>query len=488
VLYYRPSRGQTKPAQNQQVLAVTKVLDDGGAGTLRWAIEKNNVAPGHYRIEIEPEGNQPGVIILKSALPPIKGPVQIEGMPWKKTGRYVAVDGSGYIPNRGIKGCPGALPGQYGTNVRTMTDPGLQLVDTEDVEISGLEIRNFCIGVLINRASGNLIHDNRIVANHGGAGVMLTGDDGHGNPTSTTTIHNKVLRNEFVDNGDGLELTRGAAFNLVADNVFQSTNANPEPSQGIEILRGNDNFVVENRFEGYSDGLQVNWGNRNFIASNELSDNTFGLSLTGIGNIVDSNRIHGNAVGIAVRPAEPSTMARLSRNQISDNGKNILRCNAGGSCDPKIRKGGIVLGLPGLEHDTFVGSRGGGVKPDPSTLLHICPHDAPNCEPAPNGGIMSPMLASAKREGGKFLVTGDFTGAPQSRYLVELFGNREKGSAEGEVWLADEPVVTDGKGRAHFSLTVNSGQMGAPISTFTATATSAEGGTSELSRPVQVAN
>jgi hypothetical protein len=39
-------------------------------------------------------------------------------------------------------------------------------------------------------------------------------------------MHNKVQRNEFLDNGDGLELTRGAAFNLVADNVFRSTDAN----------------------------------------------------------------------------------------------------------------------------------------------------------------------------------------------------------------------------------------------------------------------
>ena len=58
---------------------------------------------------------------------------------------------------------------------------------------------------------------------------MLTGDDGSGNPTPTTTVHNKVLRNEFVDNGDGLELTRGAAFNLVAGNVFRSTP--PIPSR-----------------------------------------------------------------------------------------------------------------------------------------------------------------------------------------------------------------------------------------------------------------
>src|SRR6516225_4598121 len=231
---------------------------------------------------------------LASPLTAIKGPVAIEGAPWKRSGEFVALDGSGYIEDKGPQTCPGAVAGQYGANVRTTSYSCLALVDTQGVEISGLELRNFCIGVLIHRASGNSIHDNRIVGNRGGAGVMLTGDDGNGNPTATTTVHNKVQRNEFLDNGDGLELTRGAAFNLVADNVFRSTDANPEPSQGIEILLGNDNTVVSNRFEGYSDGLQINWGHRNYIAANIFSNNTFGLSLSGAGNIINGNVISGN--------------------------------------------------------------------------------------------------------------------------------------------------------------------------------------------------
>src|SRR5499425_814310 len=88
-----------------------------------------------------------------------------------------------------------------------------------------------------------------------------------------------------------------STFNLVADNVFRSTDANPEPSQGIEILLGNDNTVVSNRFEGYSDGLQINWGHRNYIAANIFTNNSFGLSLSGAGNIIAGNVISGNAVG-----------------------------------------------------------------------------------------------------------------------------------------------------------------------------------------------
>ena len=328
--------GAQSPAA-PEVLRVTRTADDGNEGSLRWAIERNNAAPGRFRIDLDPAGAAPYLIKLASPLPAIKGPVAIEGAPWKRSGEFVALDGSGYIEDKGPQTCPGAVAGQYGANVRTTTNPGLALVDTQGVDISGLEIRNFCIGVLIHRASGNAIHDNRIVGNRGGAGVMLTGDDGNGNPTATTTVHNKVQRNEFLDNGDGLELTRGAAFNLVADNVFRSTAANPEPSQGIEILLGNDNVVVSNRFEGYSDGLQINWGHRNYIAANIFTNNTFGLSLSGAGNSIDGNVISGNAVGIAVRPAADMTMASISHNAIYGNGQKIERCFAGGSCDPAIR-------------------------------------------------------------------------------------------------------------------------------------------------------
>ena len=467
-----------------EVLRVTRTADDGGEGSLRWAIERNNAAPGRLRIELDPTGQAPHVIKLASALPAIKGPVAIEGAPWKRSGEFVVLDGSGYIEDKGPQTCPGAVAGQYGANVRTTSYPGLALVDTQGVEISGLEIRNFCIGVLIHRASGNSIHDNRIVGNRGGAGVMLTGDDGNGNPTATTTVHNKVQRNEFLDNGDGLELTRGAAFNLVADNVFRSTAANPEPSQGIEILLGNDNVVVSNRFEGYSDGLQINWGQRNYIAANIFTDNTFGLSLSGSGNSIDGNVISGNAVGIAVRPAADMTMAWISRNAIYGNSQKIERCFAGGSCDPDMRKGGIVFGLPSGEHERYVGKRGTGVVPPPGSLAKMCPDGAPNCQAPPNGGLAAPTLGSVRKSAGGLIVQGELRGKPLSRFTVEVFGNRAAGSGEGEMFLGEVAATSDAEGRGRFSLTIDAAKLAAMPASFTATLTSADGATSEFSQPV----
>jgi len=475
---------QSPSTPSPEVLRVTRTVDDGGEGSLRWAIERNNAAPGRFRIEIAPAGQAPHVIKPVSPLPAIKGPVAIEGAVWKRSGEFIVLDGSGYIEDKGPQTCPGAVPGQYGTNVRTTTNPALALVDTQGVEISGLEVRNFCIGVLIHRASGNSIHDNRIVANRGGAGVMLTGDDGNGNPTATTTLHNKVLRNEFLDNGDGLELTRGAAFNLVADNVFRSTDANPEPSQGIEILLGNDNTVVSNRFEGYSDGLQINWGHRNYIAANIFTNNSFGLSLSGAGNIIAGNVIYGNAVGIAVRPAPDMTMAWISRNAIYGNGQKIERCFAGGSCDPDIRKGGIVFGLPSGEHERYVGKRGIGVAPAPGSLAKICPDGASNCQAPPNGGLAAPTVERALKGANGLTVQGALRGKPLSRFTVEVFGNRASGSSEGEIFLGDVVTTSDAEGNGKFSLAVDASKLAALPVSFTATLTSADGATSEFSKSI----
>jgi 3-dehydroshikimate dehydratase len=400
-------------------------------------------------------------------------------MAWRQTGDFIAIDGSGYIVDKGMQTCPGAVAGQYGANVRTTTDPGLALVDTQGVDISGLEIRNFCIGVLIHRASGNVIRDSRIVGNRGGAGVMLTGDDGSGNPTAATTLHNKIIRNEFVDNGDGLELTRGAAFNLIADNVFRATPDGQEPSQGIEILLGHDNVLVRNRFEGYSDGVQVNGGNRNYIGANVFTNNALGLSLSGNGNIIDGNTIFGNAVGVAVRPAAVMTVARITRNAIYGNGQPVERCWTGGSCDPKLRKGGIVFGVPGPEHALYVGKRGGGVPVDPAKLVKICPDGAPGCQGPPNGGIAAPVLDSVSGSGSQLTVQGHLQGDALSRFTVELFANRRPDSAgEGETFIGAVATTTDAGGHAKFALILGDEVSG---SAFTATATSSDGATSEFS-------
>lgn len=458
---------------------VDRYQDDSAKGSLRWAIEQSNAnAAQENEIQIQAVDKAPYVIKLNQALPPIKSSVKIIGTQWDKTGEFIAIDGSNYIKGQGAKACPGANPEQYGTNVRTTSLPGLVLQDVNGVTLKGLDIHRFCIGVLINRSSNNLIQHNRISNNYGGSGVMLTGDDGKGNPTSTTTNNNKVLNNLFVDNGDGLELTRGAAFNLVANNLFTSTKANAEPSQGIEILWGNDNAVVGNKFENYSDGLQINWGKRNYVAYNELTNNSIGFNLTGDGNIFDSNKVHGNRIGIAVR-SEKDANARttLTKNLIWGNGKDIKRCEAGGSCVPNQRLGAIVFAVPALEHTGFVGSRGGGVVIEDAKLQKTCTQpNEQSCNAMPNQNIQAPSLNYSRGQ-----VTATVQGQPNQRYQVEFFANRQANSHEAEQYLGAQVLTTNAQGQGQASWKALSG-----AASVTANVTDHLGATSELSRAVRI--
>jgi 3-dehydroshikimate dehydratase len=389
------------------------------------------------------------VIRPARALPEIKGPVSITGLAWARDGRPHHHRWLGLHQGPGVHTCPGALPGQYGTNVRTTTNPGLVLRDTQGVHLQGAEMRNFCIGILVNRASHNVIEDNRIVANKGGAGIMLTGDDGAGNPTATTTNNNKVLRNQLIDNGDGLELTCGAAFNLVADNLFRSTPANPEPSQGIEILLGNDNSVVRNRFENYSDGLQINWGKRNYLAANTFSGNSIGVSVTGEGNILDGNLIHGNRIGVALRPEPDITATRLTANRIWGNSQDIRRCEAGGSCVANQRTGAIVFGVPAQAHALYVGSRGIGAQLAKQDQAIICDGkgEPKPCQPLPNHNQQPPTLLALEGN----VLRGEVQGPASSLLRVELFGNAQAEATEAEQYLGEVLVNSDAKGQARFA-------------------------------------
>ncbi|NQE64860.1 nitrous oxide reductase family maturation protein NosD [Caulobacter sp. RHG1] len=465
--------GPAATGQEVTVVKVDREADDEAQGSLRWAIATSNAEPGRYRIEVSAPA-----IVLKSALPLIKGPVTIEGAAFARSGGHNVVDGSGYLP-RDLKSCPGMVQGQYGTNVRTASNPGFALVDTKGVTLRGLQIRGFCIGVLVLRTSNAVIADNLITRNIGGAGVMLSGDDGKGGSTSHTTLDNKVVRNTFFENGDGLELTRGAAFNLIADNTFDGGTDNLEPSQGIEILWGNDNTVVRNRFLRYSDGLQLNWGARNYIAANSFNQNSFGISVSGADNMIEGNDLRGNGIGIAVRPEAKVAANRMSRNTFVGNGVPFTHCSAGGSCDPKMARGAIVVGPPGLEHAHFIGSRGMGVVFDKAGAAVACTgaNDPANCHATPQFGLQPPSLASARLAGGKVAVKGEATGPASTVVFVELFA----GKTAGERYLGTVKAVADAQGRAAFAGEVDTVGEGSMI---TATTTTAAGASSAFSKAV----
>ncbi|CAI3807978.1 3-dehydroshikimate dehydratase [Pseudomonas sp. MM223] len=266
----------------------------------------------------------------------------------------------------------------------------------------------------------------------------------------------------------------------MADNLFRSTAANPEPSQGIEILLGNDNSVVRNRFENYSDGLQINWGKRNYLAANTFSGNSIGVSVTGEGNMLDGNLIHGNRIGVALRPEPDTTATRLSGNRIWGNSQDIRRCEAGGSCVPDQRTGAIVFGVPAQAHALYVGSRGVGAdlpKKDQAIICDAKGQPKP-CQPLPNHNQQAPRLIALQGN----VLRGEVQGPVSSLLRVEFFGNAEADGTEAEQYLGEVLVNSDKQGQARFAQVLEN--IGG-LRSFTATVTTADGATSELSQPVR---
>ena len=105
------ARQASQAPAEPRVLRVTSSADDASVGTLRWAIDSSNATPAPELIAIDVSGGA-AAITLKSALPPVKGPVQIVGTAWKRNGEYAVIDGSGYVPAGGPESCPGATAGQ----------------------------------------------------------------------------------------------------------------------------------------------------------------------------------------------------------------------------------------------------------------------------------------------------------------------------------------------------------------------------------------
>ncbi len=224
-----------------------------------------------------------------------------------------------------------------------------------------------------------------------------------------------------------------------------STDANPEPSQGIEILLGSDNTVVRNRFEHYSDGLQINWGKRNYLGANTFTGNSIGVSVTGEDNVLDGNLIHGNRIGVALRPEPQVTATRLT---------------------------------PAQAHALYVGSRGVGAELAKQDQAIICDANGQPqpCQPLPNHNQPAPRLLALDGA----LLRGEVQGPASSRLRIEVFGNSTADGQEAEHFLGEVLANSDAQGHARFEMMLSDIDA---LHSFTATVTTADGATSELSPP-----
>lgn len=452
---------------------------DSGRGTLRNAILQSNANPsaGGNTIRFLAVGAAQHVVKLDSLLPPIVGPVVIEGPQSRLAsapGPSVAIDGSNFINGDDVSFCPG-LAGGFGPNVRTISNPGLSVVDSGNVRITNLEIRSFCIGILSLRSHDNRFDHNLIHNMSGGAGILVTGDAGDASGSSTLglSVNNVIEFNTIYDTGDGMECTRGTANTTFRGNVaYETGRTSVPPSQGIECAGVADRItIVGNSFTGYSDGLQMNAMTNGVIAGNTISKTTYGITWGGSGTVI-GNTITGNRMGVG---PTGSAKVTITQNRIYDNGHAEIISQAGAAGGTMSLTSPAVLGIDyGLN----------GVTPND---IAGCVDGLPDCAAPQNFPVLS--AGSSWGAPGVTLI-GTLQTRPNGPYKIELFANHTlnaSGFAEGEVFLGSVVVTTDAAGTASFAFTSTPNPLGdgSAVGFFTATATNlVTGATSEFSAPV----
>ncbi|MCL8014888.1 right-handed parallel beta-helix repeat-containing protein [Streptomyces sp. AS02] len=462
-----PGLAQAAPVQGgkgkgTQVLVVSSGKDDGSKGTLRWALQESNSTSAVERIEITAAA---GIIRLTGELPAITAPVTITGTAGKRGGHPAAgIDGSGYTDTSTTASCPGWTSGS-GPNVRSITSPGLQVVDSGGVVIKGLTIRNFCIGILSLRSHDNTFTGNLIQNSIGAAGIEVTGDDGTGGVATGASVRNTVSDNVFLNNGDAMEFTRGTTDGLISGNTFLTDDTAPAGlvrSASIEFAgSGNDrNTIIGNRFlGGMSDALQLFSGADNLVKNNVIRGYANAVTAGGTGLRIEGNEISGNHMGVNSTSGTPT----ITRNSIHDNGADISLCNAGGICDTNSLYETAKLGID-------LAARG------------VTANDALDADNVQNHPVVTSVT---RRADGSLRVTGVLDSKASRSYRVELFANRTTtsyGYGEGDTYAGAAVVTTDSSGHATFTITVPRRCFADRQKWLTATATDlVDGPTSEFS-------
>jgi len=517
------------------VFTVTNT-NNSGPGSLHQAILDNQNTPGPNVIEFAIAGTPPYVIRPEGQfLPPLKGPVVLRmkpdgsapasaaggrgggilpaARPVTELAPRVVLDGSNLVKPRVLADCPGAtfnwnagngeweksdVRGQ-GPNVRGYYGPGLAVQDSHDVEISGVEIRGFCVGIVTVRSSNVYIHDVKVVDNQGAAGVMFTGDDGKAGRTDLS-FNNRLVHSLLLDNGDGFEFTRGTHDSLIQSAYIGLTKPLPEDGNAIEFATsGDNNAVIGNTFTKYVDTAVTVGGNGHTIRDNKFTSNrNDGLRASGSNLLIIGNTFMDNG-GSAMLVSGAGT--KVLDNVVTGNeGKGIIVSSAGVTLSrnsifnnahlgidvatPGEGRGGGGRGIGGANNTAGVGGapgaagrgRGGATAAE---LAAIPPH---------------PDLAATSRwTQSSLTVEGTVVGKSGQAYKIEVFVSKsadrhtgsEKGWGEGERFLGIASALADVAGKAAFRLRLEIDDLtpaGTSTTYITATATDPGGSTSKFSK------
>ncbi|HVU27545.1 MAG TPA: M12 family metallopeptidase [Verrucomicrobiae bacterium] len=381
-----------------------------------------------------------------------------------------------------------------GTNAIPNTISGLLLFDGTQNNIIGGNATgarnvisgNFNSGVNIDNASNNLVAGNYI-------GADITGTNAIGN-----TIAGIYLTDGAQNNIIGGTTT--SARNIISGNNSYGVYIRDSGTSG-NLIEGNDIGTTSdgenplgNEFTGI---ILFNSANHNLIggsagAGNVVSGNfSYGLYLSDPGtsdNWIQGNSIGTDASGLKAIPNYDGLIifGGATTNFIgfktdgSGNGNNIAFNNWDGVLVNDTNTLGITI-----RGNSIFGNGGLGIdlNNDGVTLNHS------GFLAGPNDFQNFPIITNAFGLGNDTIVTGNLNSLANQNFQIDFYRNTTTDSSsydQGQFYLGAVRVSTDSSGNAHFIYTNTTGNFAGQF--ITATATDANGDTSEFSFAVPATN
>jgi hypothetical protein len=370
-------------------------------------------------------------------------------------------------------------------------------------DATGAVALNNDIGIFVNFSSDNIIGGTEsgagnVISGNIGDGLAVNGLGATGNVIQGNFIGTDVTGTAAVGNGAGLSVADapGNTFGGTesgAGNVISGNAGNSLTVSGLDAT-GN---TIQGNYIGTDGTGTAALGNGGGFWIIDGSDNTIGGTQDGAGNVISNNgggiridgpgasgnTVQGNKIGTDITGTAPmgngGATVRLS-NGASNNTIGGTETGAG-----NIITGGGWMGVI-LFADAGTGNRilSNSIFDNGALGIElgrdgVSLNDDSDADTGPNGLQNYPTLTSVVSDGGA-VIQATLNSAPSSSFDLEFFSNTEcdpAGFGEGKTPLGRATLATDASG----SGTVTASFSSITGTILTATATDADGNTSEFS-------
>lgn len=500
------------------------LCDDGsGACTLRAALEQANASAGLDRIHFGLAADGP-YLIQPDTLPHITDPVVIDGysQPGASPNANGPEAGSNAVilivvdvrANSSLLTTRGPTISAGGSTVRGLALHGGDLWSIRLISGDGNVIEGNMLGDPDNGSSDAVVlvqsSDNTIggasptarnVISGGDDGIRIASGSGNlvaGNLIGTDATGSLVRGNH----GSGVAVTQAAVETIIGGAVAGARNVIAGSSSGITVDgAGTTGTTIHGNYIGLdvtgSGALGI--GSDGISLAEGTSFTSVGGSLPGQGNVIaaagdpairihsSDNTIQGNLIGLDATGT--TALPNDSEGIYLDAGasRNRIGGTTAGAGNSIANSGTIGIAVVGDGTANTISGNSLFDNPIGIDLGYdgVTANDVGDSDSGPNHLLNFPDLAVAYTGNEVAAVEGSYSGLAGGMFTLEFFASdlcNALGYGEGERFVGSTTVATDGAGQSTFSAPVD--VLVSPGEAVTATATDADGNTSELSNCV----